>query len=58
LAADRADYSDPAMRIIQGNRSFHTGRWLGIPSRILAALAGLAIAAQAISGFLMWKKGR
>jgi len=57
LAADRADYSDPAMRIIQGNRSFHTGRWLGIPSKILAALAGLAIAVQVFTGFLMWQRG-
>jgi uncharacterized iron-regulated membrane protein len=57
LAADRPDYSDSAMRIIQGNRSFHTGQWLGIPSKILAALAGLAIAAQAFTGFLMWQRG-
>jgi uncharacterized iron-regulated membrane protein len=57
LAADRSDYSNPAMRIIQGNRSFHTGRWLGISSKILAALAGLAIAAQAVTGFLMRRRG-
>ncbi len=58
LAADRIDYSDPAMRIVQGIRSFHTGRWLGIPSQILAALSGLTIAAQAVTGFLIWRRTR
>jgi uncharacterized iron-regulated membrane protein len=58
LAAARINNSEPAMRIVQGIRSFHVGRWLGIPSQILAALAGLAIAAQALTGFLMWRNAR
>ena len=56
LSADRVDNSDPAMRIVLGMRAFHTGRWLGIPTQILGALAGLAMVAQAITGFVMWRR--
>jgi uncharacterized iron-regulated membrane protein len=58
LAADRVDNSDPAMRIVLGMRAFHTGQWLGIPTKILASLSGLVLVAQAITGFLLWRRSR
>jgi uncharacterized iron-regulated membrane protein len=40
------------------NRAIHVGGIYGVPTRILAFLASLAIAAQVFTGFVMWWKRR
>jgi uncharacterized iron-regulated membrane protein len=43
-------------RFFEFNEAVHTGSILGIAGRALAALAGIMVLPQAISGFFMWWK--
>ncbi len=43
-------------RMVIQNRAIHTGDILGMPSKVLMSLASLALAAQAVSGVVMWWK--
>jgi uncharacterized iron-regulated membrane protein len=45
-----------AARLDNVNREIHVGNIYGYPSKILAALAGLMLATQAVTGAYMWWK--
>jgi uncharacterized iron-regulated membrane protein len=38
------------------NRAIHVGGILGVPTRILAFLTGLALLAQLFTGLVLWRK--
>ena len=46
--------SSTAERILAINEGIHTGNVFGVPSRIIACLASIALPLQAFSGLLMW----
>jgi uncharacterized iron-regulated membrane protein len=45
-------------RLVNLNRSIHTGDVFGIPSKAILSLASLMAVVQVISGLVMWWKGR
>jgi uncharacterized iron-regulated membrane protein len=53
----RSYLDEPAgYRMIRFNRSIHTGDLFGLPSRIIASLSSLLLAAMAITGMVIWWK--
>jgi uncharacterized iron-regulated membrane protein len=50
----RSRDSSAAERILATNAAIHTGNVFGMPSRIIACLASVTLALQAVSGLLMW----
>jgi uncharacterized iron-regulated membrane protein len=46
----------PGYRLTRINRSIHSGEIFGLPSRILASLSGLLLAAMVLTGMVIWWK--
>lgn len=58
LFAEGSRAAPAGARMVIANRALHTGDIFGIPSKTVLSLASLMLAAQAISGIIMWWKRR
>ena len=45
-------------RLVNFNRALHTGDVLGMPSKVVVALASLIMPFQLLTGLVMWTKRR
>jgi len=58
LRVDNTRKAEIGTRLNNLKRSIHTGDWFGAPTQVLWILAALVLAAQAVTGVLMWWNGR
>jgi uncharacterized iron-regulated membrane protein len=54
VAVNQSASLTPRERFMATNEAIHTGNILGMPTRILAALAGILLPLQVVSGLLIW----
>jgi uncharacterized iron-regulated membrane protein len=58
LAVQSSRTAPAGTRLVNLNRALHTGDIGGLPTKVLACLASLAVVVQAFSGVVMWWKRR
>jgi uncharacterized iron-regulated membrane protein len=54
VAVNQSASLTPRERFMATNEAIHTGNILGMPTRILAALASILLPLQVVSGLLIW----
>lgn len=54
LRIDSTRQASAGTRILQVNRSLHTGDIYGTPTRVLAGFSSLMVVVQALTGLLIW----
>lgn len=58
LAVSRFTDRPPQERLMAANEAIHTGEILGLPTQIMAALAGAFVPVQAATGLAIWLRRR
>ena len=58
LTADLAGGLTTRERLMAANEAIHTGNIFGMPSRLIAALAGIFLPVQLLSGTMVWLRRR
>ena len=58
ISADLSTDLTATERFMVVNEAVHTGNLLGMPSKLIVALAGILLPVQAVSGLVMWLRRR